>query len=125
LIAGFPEMTVQSVSEPLAYDPAAAPVASVLSAAYQPDSQIVLTWSDLSNETGYIVEKSTDGVNFSQIAALGADVTTYTDAPVDFDSLYYYQVYAFNDLGNSPMSNVATVATPPTAPTDLMGTYRD
>ena len=122
---GFSEMTVQSVSEPVVYDNTNLPAAPILTAAYQagPPMQILLNWSDTAGEDGFRVERSTDGVNFSQVADLGADVTTYTDPALALDMAYAYRLYAYIGAVNSPMSNVATVYTPPLAPTDLSAEY--
>ncbi|MGB3717465.1 MAG: hypothetical protein WA996_23825, partial [Candidatus Promineifilaceae bacterium] len=120
---GFSEMTVQSVSDPLDYTPPLVAV-PILTAAYQAGPQILLNWSNVVSETGYVVDKSTDGVIFVQIASLGADVTTYTDATVAPDSVYYYRVTATSLTGDAT-SNIATVTTPPTAPIILGAVYQD
>ena len=53
---------------------------------------------------------SSEGVTFSQIATVGAGVTTYTDnGSFSVGATYYYQVIATNSVGNSPVSNVASV----------------
>jgi hypothetical protein len=48
---------------------------------------------------------------------------TYTDASAVPGTTYYYRVIAVTALGNSPVSNVATVSVaPPAVPTALSGT---
>jgi hypothetical protein len=84
----------------------------------------VLNWSDTAAETSYTVERSTDGINFDLLATLGADVTTYIDTPVSFDTAYTYRVNSVNGSGSTP-SNLVTVTTPPLAPTDLTAAYQD
>ncbi len=127
LMPGFPEMTVQSVSTPLLYDNTGIPPeAPILTAAYQSGPQILLNWSDTANETSFTVERSIDnGVTFTQIITLGTDITTYTDLSITLNAAYTYQVYATNAGGNSPMSNQATVKTPPNAPSNLTAVYQD
>jgi FtsP/CotA-like multicopper oxidase with cupredoxin domain len=120
----FMSLTVQSVSDPVVYDSSNPPAAPILTAAYQAGPQILLNWSNVANETGYVVEKSTDGVSFSPLATLGVDITTYTDAAVILDNVYYYRVTASNVAGDT-LSNVATVTTPPVAPTNLTAVYQD
>jgi fibronectin type 3 domain-containing protein len=74
------------------------------------------------------VERSTDGVNFSQIASLGASVATYSSTGLAASTQYTYRVRATNSAGNSAYSNTATAATqspaptPPTAPSGLTAT---
>lgn len=73
-------------------------------------SRITLTWADnATNETGFRVERSTNGTTWSQVASLGANVTSWTDTSVKRNTFYYYRVYAYNSYGNSAYSNVATI----------------
>ncbi|HWB54638.1 MAG TPA: fibronectin type III domain-containing protein, partial [Tepidisphaeraceae bacterium] len=57
-----------------------APLApSGLSASTASSTAISLHWKDNSNrESGYKIERSTDGKNFSQINTVGANTTSYT-----------------------------------------------
>ena len=84
----------------------------------------MLTWGNTPNETGFVVQRSADGVTFNNLVTLGQNVTTYTDTTLAFDGRYSYRVYAFNGGGNSPMSNVAAITTPPTTPSALVATYQ-
>ncbi len=72
------------------------------------DSQIDLTWTDVTKETGYHVYRSTDNTNFSSIATLNANVTSYSDASVTSGKLYYYYVKAFSVDGESAASNTVS-----------------
>jgi hypothetical protein len=81
-----------------------------------------LSWTDNSNnETEFKIERSTDaGVTFTEIATVGANVTTYADTGLTPLTTYSYRVRASNSAGNSAYSNTASVALmPPTAPTNL------
>ncbi len=79
-------------------------------------SQINLGWTDNStNETGFKIERSTDNVNFTEIAVTGPDITSYSNTGLTVNTIYYYRVRAFNDGGNSAFSNVASASTAPTA----------
>lgn len=71
-----------------------------------------LSWTDNSfNEDGFTIERSTDGVNFTAIASVGQNVTTYTDNTVSPATTYYYQVEAYNASGSSGYTNVVQVTT--------------
>lgn len=101
------------------------PVAPTGLGAVAPTSgQVDLGWTDnASNETGFKVERSTDNVNFSQIAITSANVTTFSDTTVTAGTTYYYRVRATNGIGDSGYSNPASVTTPaslPAAPTNLV-----
>jgi len=95
---------------------------SASASAADPSGTIALSWFDTAtNETGYRVERSSDGVNFGQVAQLGTGATSYGNSGLAAGALYYYRVYAFNSAGPSPYSNLAsaqTIATtqPPTGP---------
>lgn len=81
--------------------------------AQQSDGNILITWTGSLGATGYIVQRSTDGVNFSTIATLGL-VTQYLDSLPGVGIMYYYQVLASNASGNSVASAIVQmVAAPP------------
>jgi|GEM_PF-833207 len=72
-----------------------------------------LDWTDNSNnESGFEIERSTDGTNFSSLASVGANVTSYTDATVINGTTYWYRVRAYNGAGNSGYTNVANAVAP-------------
>lgn len=90
--------------------PAAPSSMAVQSAAYD---KVTVGWTDnAANETGFTVQRSNDGVTFSDVATLGADARSYSDATVAERSSYYYRVRAFNSSGASSFSNTASVTTP-------------
>lgn len=83
-----------------------------LAATTQSSSSIVLTWADKSNnETGFKVQRSPDGVNWSEIASLGSNVTSFTNTGLKAGTKYSYRVYAYNSVGNSAFSNTASATT--------------
>lgn len=87
---------------------------SNLQAAATSSSQVELRWTDNStNELGFIVWRKI-GVNgtWSEIATVGAGITTFLDTGRDPDLLYIYQVISYNSTGGSAPSNEARVTTP-------------
>lgn len=75
-------------------------------------SSPVLNWTQSStNEEGFKVERGTDGVIFTEIAAKGINATSHVD-PGLASGTYYYRVRAFNVIGNSGYSNTANVTIP-------------
>jgi gliding motility-associated-like protein len=75
-------------------------------------SDIALTWEDKSaNETGFRIERSADGVAFTQIGTVGADVITYTSTGLVKATKYFYRVIAYNTVGTSYYSNIASAIT--------------
>ena len=86
-----------------------------LSAVSVSASQIDLSWSDNSNnENGFKIERSPNGSSdWTQIASVNANVTTYQDSGLTCGTTYYYRVYAYNTGGNSSYSNTASATTLP------------
>jgi titin len=83
-------------------------------------------WTDnAGDETGFTVQRSTDGgQTWADVASVGANVTTYRDAGVAGGTAYAYRVRAFDATRVSGWSNVASVTTPaqatvPAAPSNL------
>lgn len=90
--------------------PSAAPTALATTISNAPLA-VNLSWVDnATNETGYLVKRSTtENAGFVTIATVAANATTYSDATVLENTTYYYQVLAFNDFGVSAASNTANV----------------
>lgn len=102
--------------------PPAAPTGLGASAAST--TQINLAWTDnSSNESNFLIERGTDGVNFAQIASVAANVATYQNTGLTAATTYHYRVRATNASGNSAYTNTASATTntpqPPAAPTGL------
>jgi hypothetical protein len=66
-------------------------------------SRVRLNWTDKSDtESGFKIERSrTTDTNYTQIATVGANVTTYTDTGLSGSTTYYYRVRAYNSYTNS------------------------
>jgi hypothetical protein len=79
-------------------------------------SELDLAWDGNSfNETGFSIERSTDGTNFTPIAT--TTNTSYQDVQLA-NGVYYYRVLAFNDAGNSPYSPTLQTGLPAPILTD-------
>jgi hypothetical protein len=77
-------------------------------------SQINLTWTDnADNETGFRIErcKGSTCTNFSLIATVGPNVTSYANIKLTANTTYRYRIYAYNASGNSAYSNIVTATT--------------
>lgn len=123
--AEFPSMTVQSYSDTLGVNPPLAP--STLAGTLQAGPtgpQIRLTWKDnSSNEAGFTLQRSTDGVNFTTSIALPANTVSYNDniTAGAANVTYTYRVVAFNIAGSSLPSNATSIVVPamPLAPSNF------
>jgi hypothetical protein len=79
-------------------------------------SQINLQWIDhASNESGYAIEESTDGVHFAQIGTAAVHATSFPVSGLQPESTYAFRVRAFNTAGNSPFTRTVTATTPANA----------
>ncbi|MBK3518110.1 endonuclease [Carboxylicivirga marina] len=74
------------------------------------ETEITISWTNVDNETGYKVYRSTDNINFFELGTLGVDVLQFEDHSVVGSANYYYYVIAFNGDGNSAESNVVSAA---------------
>lgn len=89
------------------------PPPSNLLAAPLSQTSIHLTWTDkTSTEDGFAIERSPNGTSgWTQIATVGAGVTTYDDTSLICTSTYFYRVRASADAGAyySAYSNVTSL----------------
>jgi phosphodiesterase/alkaline phosphatase D-like protein len=91
------------------------PAPTNLAATPVSSTRIDLSWSDNAGyEQGFRVERSSDGVSFTQIASTGANVTSYSNTLLTASTMYYYRVRAYDGINNSGYSNTASVTTPDT-----------
>ncbi|CAG1017797.1 hypothetical protein BURC_02493, partial [Burkholderiaceae bacterium] len=75
-------------------------------------SQINLAWTDNSNnESGFNIERSSNGVNWTPLTGVGINATSYQNISLTCGTTYHYRVYAYNAVGNSPHSNTSTATT--------------
>lgn len=73
---------------------------------------VTLTWNDNAiNETGFQVERSTNGVNWALVGSTAANVRTLTDTAPRRKTIYYYRVRAVNAWGNSAYTPALRIAT--------------
>ncbi|MDB5325828.1 MAG: peptidase domain protein [Phycisphaerales bacterium] len=81
-------------------------------------TSVNLNWSDGAGETGYLVERSADNVNWVSLFTTAANATTYTD-PITFGSMrWWYRISAVDATGKSTPSVSASVINKPKAATN-------
>jgi hypothetical protein len=85
------------------------PTPTNLNATTTSSTQINVTWDDIAGETNYNLQRSIDGLNWSNIATLPADSTSYSDMTAPCGPVSY-RVRATNTSGPtfSNFSNVDT-----------------
>jgi autotransporter-associated beta strand protein len=76
-------------------------------------SSVNSSWTDNSdNEDYFIIERSLDSVNFTDVAHPSANTTAYSDGGLQSGIKYYYRVKAHSSLNESAYSPVVSVTTP-------------
>jgi hypothetical protein len=103
-------------------DPGVTPLDSTtVTAASDSPSSVSLEWADVTGESGYRVERSTDGADgWTMVASTRQDVTTRVDDGLAADTTYYYRVIATTNAGDASVSDVVSATTllePPVSPT--------
>ena len=106
----------------IAYSKPAAP--SSCAASRVSDAQAKVTWANGSTSTttprsATLVERQTDEGAWSQVASVGASVTSYTDNSVSPNHRYAYRVRAQGAGGTSDYSTSGYVYTTPAAPASV------
>lgn len=85
--------------------------------------QLTLRWTDnANNETGFLLQRSTDRANWTQIVDGTSNTILFTDTGLTTGATYYYRVRAYNSSGPSAWSETATAVVrrnPPGVPGQL------
>ena len=110
--AGTKGVRVSNLATVITYTPATVPNGPTnlfaVASSTGTSSFAALFWTDnSSNETGFNVERSLDGVNFSLLTT--RTVANYNDFAVSAGNTYYYRIAAYNTAGNSAYTTVKSV----------------
>jgi hypothetical protein len=120
--AGFYNTGDTSYDDFAVEDSSGPPSAPTNLAATAGNGQINLAWTGATGATGYNVKRSlSSGGPFETIGS-GVASTSYSDAAINYGTVYYYVVSAVNAAGESPDSNEANASATlqiPAAPTAL------
>jgi hypothetical protein len=80
------------------------------------NTAMTLNWSDLSsNETGFVIYKSTDGTNYSFVSQTAANATSSIQSGLTIGTTYYWKIYALSEgaLSTALSSSQATLCNGP------------
>lgn len=90
-----------------------APSAPTLTAAPWAATVIQLRWAHANAVlTQFILQRSTDGANFTDLAVIPVGSSSYYDQGLAASTTYFYRIQAQNSSGLSDYSNVASNTTP-------------
>lgn len=105
--------------------PTTLPAPSGLIATTASSSSVTLSWTDNSgSETGFEIERSTDNVNFTVVASVGANTTTTAASGLSAATTYYFRVRAAQDAMRSSYSNTAGATTQAAPPPPAGGAWQ-
>jgi hypothetical protein len=80
-------------------------------------SRLDLLWDDnSSNEQGFLVQSSLDGITYSTLETTAANTPEYSARGLNVGTTYFFQVAAFNAGGTSAFSGATSWQTLPNAP---------
>lgn len=69
------------------------------------ENKVNLSWYDLNgDESGFIIERSTDSTVFTVIDTLAPNLTAYADTGLTPLTSYYYRISSYNDTADSDFS---------------------
>jgi len=96
-------ITIPKLPGPITLPPAAP---SNLTATRDLPASVELTWTDnSSNESSFVVHRTTRSTSYKEIGTTAADVTTFTDTTAEYGVLYFYKVKATNAAGDSDFTD--------------------
>lgn len=86
-----------------------------------------LNWTDAANESSYVILRSTDGSNFTQVGTAPANAISFSAGSLTPNTTYFWQVVALFEIGASaPLSgSQATTAGGVVASTSTGGNWSD
>jgi hypothetical protein len=77
------------------------------------NTSVKVAWSDTcSYESGFRIERSLDGVTWTQVGQVSANSTNITNFFLAAHTTYYYRVRAYDSTTNGAYSAVASISTP-------------
>lgn len=98
------------------YNALPAPTNLLATAAAGASTAINLAWDAVAGATGYLVERSIDGVNFGTIANLASSITSYVDANLFGSMRYFYRVSAKDGSASNSAPAAVNAINKPGAP---------
>ncbi len=111
----FPQGITPNATSSLPLPPPSPPAAPANLTAAVSGSTVTLQWRDnAGNESGFRVERCVGNrcANFTSVAELTANTTTFSNTGLAFNTAFTYRVRAFNAAGNSAYTNNVSVKTP-------------
>ncbi|WP_168215697.1 fibronectin type III domain-containing protein [Roseimaritima ulvae] len=122
-VKAFANASSESYSAPISLTTPAYPDQPTgLTVSATSEDTLSLQWNDLSDETEYVIHRSTNGTSWSILDTLAADTTSYIDSGLDDSKRYHYFLVARNTSGDSAPSESVNSLTQFNGPDGLTAT---
>ncbi len=73
------------------------------------NTSLVINWKDTDGETGYRVERSTDGVTYTTVTTVAANVPAYTNTGLTSATSYTYRIVPLTAAGDGATASITDV----------------
>lgn len=81
-------------------------------------ASLVVSWQPVAGATGYVVERSANGVDFTSVYTAASSATSWTNTGLAGAMRYFFRVRTTNAAGRSTPSTVASAINRPSPVTD-------
>ena len=85
-------------------------------------SSVALTWNDVTGETGFQVQRSTDSETWTTLTTTPSGQAHYTDSTANEATSYFYRLAGVNGSGTGDFAAAISTLTLPATPTGLITT---
>ena len=79
---------------------------------------LAVSWQPVAGASGYVIERSADGVGFADVGTIASSVTSWTDASLPVSMRYFYRVRATDESGRSAASGIVNAISRPVTVTN-------
>ncbi len=105
-VANNANASVFAAGNKIAFTPGAAPAAPTnLTFSAIGLSSMTLNWTDATGEGGYLIQRSTDGINYTTVATVPANAVSYAASALVAGTNYFWNVIALSEGQKSAALN--------------------
>ena len=79
---------------------------------------LAVSWQPVAGASGYVIERSADGVGFADVGTIASSATSWTDASLPVSMRYFYRVRATDESGRSAASGIVNAISRPVTVTN-------
>jgi len=79
---------------------------------------LAVSWQAVAGASGYVIERSADGVGFADVGTVASSATSWTDTSLSVSMRFFYRVRATDTSGRSVASGIVNAISRPSAVTN-------